>query len=116
MFIATLVVTIIFSLILIGSAAGKLTKNPKIIEGITRVGVPEDRIWQLAVLELLGAAGLLIGLFWWPLGVLAGVCTVLYFVGAVASHIRASDAKNAPAPAVILLIAVAATVLRIASH
>ncbi len=50
----------------------------------------------LAVAELAGAVGLLVGLKVAPLGIAAGVGLALYFVGAVAAHVRAEDKNVAP--------------------
>jgi DoxX-like family len=52
---------------------------------------------------------------WAPIGVAAAIGVVAYFVLAVASHIRAGDTENLPTPAAILVIAVSALVLRIAT-
>jgi uncharacterized membrane protein YphA (DoxX/SURF4 family) len=115
MFIVTVVVSILLTAALAGSAFGKLTKNPQIIEGLVkRVGVPEDRLWQLAGLELIAGAGLIIGLFWAPLGIAAAIGVVLYFVGALIAHFRANDtaAASITPPTVLLLIGVATAVLR----
>ena len=43
MFIAYAIVAIVLSLALLGSAAGKLTKNPMATEALTSIGVPEAR-------------------------------------------------------------------------
>ncbi|MGB6182962.1 MAG: DoxX family protein [Rhodococcus sp. (in: high G+C Gram-positive bacteria)] len=112
MFIATIVLTVLLAIVLVGSAAGKLTRQDAVVRSLTTVGVPANRFPILAYLEIAGAAGILIGLFWWPLGVLAGACVVLYFVGAVAAHLRVKDNQLA-APAVIAVVAVAAVVLRV---
>ena len=118
MFIVTAVLSVLLAAVLSGSAYAKLTKDPKIIESLVgKVGVPEDRLWMLAALELAGAAGLLIGLFWAPLGIAAAVGVVLYFVGAVGGHVRVRDtaAASLTPPAVILLVAVATLALRVAT-
>lgn len=118
MFIVAFVVSVLLALVLTGSAYAKLTKDPKVIASLVgTVGVPEDRLWILAALELAGAAGLLIGLAWAPLGIAAAIGVVLYFIGAVIGHFRVGDTAPASigAPGVILLIAVAALVLRIAT-
>jgi hypothetical protein len=118
MFIVTAVLSVLLAVALAGSAYAKLTKDPKIVESLVgTVGVPEDRLWMLAALELAGAAGLLIGLFWAPLGIAAAVGVVLYFIGAVGGHVRVGDTSPAAlAPAgVILLVAVAVLVLRVAT-
>ena len=67
---------------------------------------------MLSVAEIAGSAGLVAGLFWWPIGVAAAVGVVLYFLGAVGAHLRVKDTANLIAPAVILVAAVAALVLR----
>jgi len=118
MFIVAVVVSILLAAGLSGSAGAKLTKDPRIIETLVRtVGVPEDRLWMLAALELAGAAGLIIGLFWAPLGIAAAIGVILYFIGAVAGHLRVGDtAIPAIAPAAVMLVtAVIALVLRSAT-
>jgi hypothetical protein len=55
--------------------------------------------------------GIVAGLFWWPIGVVAAAGVVLYFVGAVSAHIRVKDWKLAPA-LVMFLVAVSVLGLR----
>ena len=78
------------------------------------VGVTEAQTRGLAVLELLGAAGLLIGIWVPALGIAAAAALTLYFLGAVAAHLRVHGpvAEWAPA-AVIALLAAAATMLQL---
>ena len=114
MFIACTVVTVLVSLALLGSAAGKLTRQPMVVEQLTAVGVPDSKFPQLAALEIAGAVGMLAGLKFAGLGVLAGVCVVLYFVGAVVAHLRANDKQIAGA-AVLGVLALVAVALRIAT-
>jgi hypothetical protein len=118
MFIAAVVFSVILSVVLSGSAFAKLTKDPKVVDSIVgTVGVPENRLWMLAALELAGAAGLLIGLFWAPLGIAAAIGVILYFIGAVIGHARVGD--TAPAvigvPAGILVVALVTLLLRAAT-
>jgi hypothetical protein len=118
MFIAAVVVSVVLAFALTGSAYLKLVKDPKIIKSIVEtVGVPEDRLWMLAVLELAGAGGLLIGLAWAPLGIAAAIGVILYFIGALIGHVRVRDtgAGSITPPAVLLLIAVAALLLRVST-
>ncbi len=115
MFIATAVVAVLLALALVGSAVGKLTRQPKVVEGITGVGVPVERLPALAALELLGAVGLIVGLWIPAIGVAAGVGVVLYFLGAVIAHVRVGDTAGIGAPVVLLLVALASIVLRVLS-
>lgn len=113
MFTALVVVSVLLALGLAGSGRAKLVKEPAVTANMAKVGVPEHRLWPLATLEIAGAAGLLIGLVWSPLGVAAAVGVILYFVGALGAHARARDIGVAPA-LVFLLVAVAALVLHLA--
>jgi hypothetical protein len=113
MFVATATLSVLLAAILAFSAIRKLSHQERIVQTYARVGVPEDKLDYLANLLLAGAAGLVLGLVWAPLGVAAAIGVVCYFLVAVAFHIRANDAKNLPTPLVIALIAGAALVLRL---
>lgn len=112
MFIATVVVSVLLALAAIGSAAAKLTKNPKVVENLTKVNVPMSWLPRLAVAEIAGGVGLLVGLAVPAIGIAAAIGLILYFVGAVITHVKASDKELAP-PAMFALLGVAALVLRI---
>jgi hypothetical protein len=115
MFVATTIVVVLLAGLLAFSAIRKLTHRERFIHGYIRVGVPEDKLDYLAMILLAGAVGLVLGLFWAPIGVAAAVGVIAYFTVAIAFHIRADDAKNLPTPLVIALIAMAALVLRLAT-
>ena len=112
MFVATVIVSVLLALALLGSAAGKLTENPKIVENMAKLNVPPTLVPRLALLEIAGAVGLLVGLAVPALGAAAAIGTILYFVGAITYHVRAEDKELAPA-AVLMLVGVAALVLRL---
>ena len=113
MFVAYVVVTVLLVAVLVGSAIGKLTRQPKLVEAIESVGLSADRLPQLAALEILGAVGLLVGFAVPLIGIAAAVGVIGYFVGAIFFHARAGHTAEVAAPAVILLIAVTALVLRV---
>ena len=112
---AAAVVSVVLAALLAFSAARKLGHRPEVVATYTRVGVPEDRLDRLALILLAGAAGLVAGLAWAPLGVAAAAGVVAYFILAVAAHLRADDAAHLPTPAVILALGVAALLLRLAT-
>lgn len=114
MTIAYLATTTIVALMVAFSALAKIRRDPAIVKVIVEtVGVPERYLMPLAACELAGAAGLLTGMLWPPLGIAAAVGLVVYFVAAVASHLRVGDVKGL-GPAVFMLVAVsAALVLRV---
>lgn len=74
------------------------------------VGVAPKWIPYLAVIEGAGVAGLVAGLFGaQSLGLAAAAGLVLFFVGAVAAHIRARVFHNIAFPGGFLVLALAAT-------
>ncbi|MDQ2629883.1 MAG: DoxX family protein [Actinomycetota bacterium] len=115
MFAIAAIVSILLAALLAFAAVRKLSHRPEIVESYARVGVPEDRLNQLAALLLLGAAGLLAGLAWAPLGAAAAASLIVYFLLAIAAHVRFGDLANLAAPIVIFVLAVAALILRLAS-
>ena len=115
MFIAYIVVAVIFAAVLAMSGRGKLVKDERIVKPLTGIGVPLSWFPLLATAEIAGALGLLVGIFFAPLGIAAAIGTILYFVGAIIFHVRASDLKGLPAPAVMLLLGALALIFRLAS-
>jgi hypothetical protein len=115
MFVATAVVSSLLAAILAFAALRKLSHRPAVVETYTRVGVPEERLDQLALVLLAGAGGLVAGLFWGPLGVAAAAAIACYFLLAIGAHIRAGDVANLPTPVLIELLAIAALALRLAT-
>jgi hypothetical protein len=115
MFTATVAVSVLLAALVVFSAARKLGHRPEVVRTYTRVGVPEDKLDYLAMVLFAGAAGLLIGLLWAPMGVAAAIGLVCYFLVALAAHIRARDFENMPTPFVIELLAVTALTLRVAT-
>jgi len=87
-----------------GSAVQKLRRAPMVVETMHSVGVPDRMIPVLAVLELAGAAGLLVGIWLPALGVAAAAGLTLYFLGAAIAHARTKAPAKDALPAVALLI------------
>ncbi|MCW2749917.1 MAG: hypothetical protein JWR83_1027 [Aeromicrobium sp.] len=112
MFVATAILSSVFAALLVVSGIFKLRANPDQLTTMETVGFPVHRVPLLAAAEIAGAVGLVAGLFWWPIGVAAAIGTVLYFVGAVGSHLRVKDPGYAPA-AFMLVLAIAVLVLRL---
>jgi DoxX-like protein len=114
-FAAAVIVSALLAAGLAYSALRKLSHGPEVVQTYARVGVPEARLDQLAIILLAGAGGLVAGLFWTPIGLAAAVGVVVYFLLAIAAHVRAGDQEHLPTPLVIELAAVAALALRLAS-
>jgi uncharacterized membrane protein YphA (DoxX/SURF4 family) len=114
--IAYIVVAILVAVSMGFSASGKLTHHPGAVHTIHEVvGVPLSLFPLLAGLEIAGGIGILVGIFWPPLGVAGAAGLVLYFVGAIVAHVRVADWDGVTAPITPLLFAIATLVLRIVS-
>ena len=114
MFTAYIVVTIMAAAANGFSATLDFIRFKQILTNMARVGVPESWITILGTLKAAGAVGLLVGIGVPLIGTAAAVGLVLFFVGAIVTHLRARDYSFGLA-AVFLLLAVAALVLRVAS-
>ena len=115
--IAYLTVAIVLAAMVLFSGVGKLRNDPHIVKVIHEtVGVPMKYFPALAVCEFAGAAGLVLGV-WWPLlGIAAGVGLVIYFAGAIVSHLRVGDLRGIGPAAMLLTMSAAALCLRILQY
>ena len=115
MTIALIVLAALLGLMTAFSAFGKLSKNARTVDMLHHVGLSDSQIRLLAVIEILGALGLLLGI-WIPiLGLLAALGFVVYFLGAVVAHVRKRQPIKDMAPATILLVlSILVTILQFA--
>ena len=115
--IAYLVVTIVLAAMAAFSGLGKLRRHPKIVHVVHEVvGVPLQYFPHLAAFEFAGALGLVLGIRWPFLGMVAGIFLASYFVGAIVSHLQVGDVKGIGPAAFMLSISVAALALRVLAH
>ena len=114
MFTAYIVVTALAAIANIFSAALDFVRYQKILIAMAKAGVPEWWMTMLGILKAAGALGLLVGIGVPLIGTAAAVGLILFFVGAIITHLHASDYSFGLA-VVFLLLAVAALVLRLAS-
>ncbi|MFF4877981.1 DoxX family protein [Micromonospora sp. NPDC000668] len=79
-----------------------LRRAPFVVQPLTEYGVPRSWWTWLGAAKAAGAVGLLVGLAVPAIGVLAGTCLVLYFVGAVITVLRARSYKTVAFPLLYL--------------
>ena len=116
MVIALVIAAVLLAAMCASSASQKLRKHERSVAIIGgTVGVPVRYFPVLASLELAGAAGILLGLWLEPLGVVAAAALVAYFVGAVAGHPRVRDTKGLIMPLLPLVFSIAVLALRLAT-
>jgi hypothetical protein len=111
---AYLAITILLAAMVLFSGVAKVRRDPNVIRVIHEVvGVPLRYLPLLAACEFAGALGTVLGILWRPLGIAAGIGLVLYFLGAVISHLRMGDVKGVGPAAFMLVVAAAALTLRV---
>lgn len=114
MFIAYMIVTVIAVAANAGIAIADFAKAEFVLANSAEVGLAQSWIPWLAALKAAGALGLLLGLLGVPfIGFAAATGLVLFFVGAVAAHVRARVYYNIAYPGGYLALATASLVLAI---
>ncbi|MFH9571893.1 DoxX family protein [Streptomyces sp. NPDC017230] len=112
MFTAYVIVTVAAIVANAGIAVADLMRARFVLANSAEVGVAVSWLPRLAALKATGAAGLLIGLLGVrPLGIAATVGLVLFYVGAVAAHVRARVLHNIAFPVGYLALNAAALFL-----
>ncbi|MGC9439062.1 DoxX family protein [Streptomyces sp. WG5] len=112
MFTAYVIVTVVAIAANAGITVADLARARFVLANSSEVDVPPSWLPGLAALKAAGAAGLLIGLLGVrPLGVAAAVGLVLFFVGAVAAHVRTRVWHNIAFPLGYLALNAAALLL-----
>ena len=77
------------------------------------IGVPLKYLPLLAACEFAGAVGLVVGIWWRLAGIAAEMGLVLYFVGAIVSHLCVRDVKGIGSAAFMLVLAAGVLTLRV---
>src|SRR5450759_3077530 len=109
-----LVMTVLVALMVAFSGIGKVRRDPRQVKVIHEtVGVPLKYLPLLAVCEFAGALGLVAGIWWPALGVAAAIGLMIYFVGAIFSHLRVGDSKGIWSASFMLVRAAGALAVRV---
>ena len=92
------VVTLVAAAMVGFSAVSVFVRAKWVVQPLADYGVPRSWWPWLGTAKAAGAAGLVAGLFVPVIGVIAGVCLVLYFTGAVVTVVRARWYSHIPFP------------------
>jgi hypothetical protein len=114
MSIAYIVVTVVAAAMVAFSAGALFFHAKWVVQSLTAYGVPRSWWPWLATAKAAGAAGLLVGLVVPAIGVIAGICLVLYFTGAVITVARAHWYSHIPYPLLFVAPVVGSLALRAA--
>jgi hypothetical protein len=113
MFITRLIFDVLLALLLLSTGGGKLRQLPSSLAIRDSLGL-SNRAWKtIGALELVAVVGLLVGI-WIPVaGLLASAGVVALMIGAIVVRARVGQKTAAPyiADTVVVLLALAATVL-----
>lgn len=108
--LAGIIISIVVAVLFLSTGLPKVLGQAKVLDQGAHLGFAAPAYRRLGIVELLGAAGLLAGLAWSPIGIAAAVGFVVMMVGAVVVHLRAKDPVPMVVPAVVVGIAAAAIV------
>ena len=103
MFVALVVIVVVVASTFVGTGVTKLARRPRVVEKLTkRLGVPPAMLTPIGLVDLAGAAGLLVGLRWAPLGITAAIAGVGYFSSAVSIEARGGGGRRDVLPPLLL--------------
>jgi uncharacterized membrane protein YphA (DoxX/SURF4 family) len=113
---ASTIVSLVLAAIFVGTGLPKAALTQAAVRQLSRIDVPPAVIRVAGTTELLGAAGLVVGV-WVPwVGALAAGLLVAQMVLAASWHLRKhDDAPRILPPLILLVLSAVALVLRLAS-
>lgn len=91
------------ALVCAATAVADFRRLPQVVETVSRLGVPSDKLATLGAVKMLAALGITVGFFVDRVHVLVGVSLVLYFAIAVTVHVRVRDGVKNTVPAFVML-------------
>jgi len=86
-----LLLSILLALIALGSSSLDFRGDPRVTELVYRLQFRPGFEKTLGIIKVLGAVGLLVGLFLHPIGIAAAIGFVLYFALAIRAHFKIAD-------------------------
>jgi hypothetical protein len=108
-YVVVTVATVVFNA---GAAIADFLKARFVLDNSAELDLPAYAVLPLGILKAAGALGLLVGLLGVrPIGIAAAIGLVLFFIGAVAIHVRKRVFHNIAAPIVFLLLAIGSLTL-----
>lgn len=107
--------SVLFSLVtavaMFVSAAMDFMMMPQALEIVQRLGKRPNFVRTLGLVKALGGLGLIVGLVIGPIGVLAALGLVVYFILAIRAHAKLGDSGAETLPAAGMFILSALTLI-----
>jgi uncharacterized membrane protein YphA (DoxX/SURF4 family) len=117
MYIVAAILSVLLAAVALGAGAPKvLLKGSVPAQLQSHMGLSTGLIRFIGLAEVCAAAGLIVGLFWRPLGIAAAVGFAVLLIGAIGFHAKAGDYADpktrtqATAPIALAATAIAAAV------
>jgi uncharacterized membrane protein YphA (DoxX/SURF4 family) len=114
--ITAAILSILLAFVALAAGAPKVVLKGTSAQLQSHLGLSAGLVRLVGLAEVAAAVGLVIGLFWRPLGVAAAVGLVVLFIGAIGFHAKAGDYSDpklrtqAMVPIVLVLVSAAAAV------
>lgn len=102
--ILTVVLQVVLGLVFLGAGGSKLAGTQQMVEMFDHFEYPRWFMYFTGAVEIVGALGVLVGVFAPVLALLGGLLLAATMVGAIFTHLRAKDPGSMMAPPAILLV------------
>lgn len=114
--LAVIVVSIVVAAVFVGAGVAKITEQQRMVDSADHFELSHRAHRMIGALEIAGAVGLLLGLLWSPIGIIAAIGLLVLMIGALCFHVRAKDSVQEVTPAIVVTSGTfAALVLQIAA-
>lgn len=97
--------------ICVGAAFRDFRRDQRVVTIVARLGIGDDRLPLFGAVKVLCAVGVVVGIWSSAVAWASGGALVLYFVLALAAHVRVRDRFARMVPAFLLLVAAITHVL-----
>jgi uncharacterized membrane protein YphA (DoxX/SURF4 family) len=117
MYIAAAILSVLLAVVTVAAGLPKVLLKGDVPAGLqSHMGLSAGLVRFIGLAEVAAALGLIVGLFWPPLGIAAAVGFAILMIGAIYFHARAGDYADpkmrgpAMSPPVLTLVAIATAV------
>jgi len=119
-YIAAVILSVLLALFSLAAGAPKAQLKGSVPEGLRAKGLGPGLIRLIGLAEVAAAAGLVVGIWWQPLGIAAAIGLAVVMIGAVRYHVKwgdyaDSEARGAATAPVLFTFVAVATALTLAA-
>lgn len=120
MYIAAVILSALLALVFLAAGAPKVQLKGAVPDGLIEKGLSSGLVRFVGLAEAAAAVGLIVGIWWQPLGIAAAIGMVVVLIGAINFHARRGEygdsaTRNAAVAPIVLLLMVVATAITLAA-